>query len=342
MSGASSGAATGATVGTAVSPGVGSLLGAAAGGLLGLAADTWSSDRSREMDQVDYQENQLQNFMYGQQSQRNAASNEVAGLMKAGLNPALAGGANAAPMVGAPMQNKQAPQLNVGMAQLLSGLALQKAQKENVEADTELKGAQKEKVEGESQLNSEQLAQYKEYRQSYASNLTRMYREFAKDDYHFDKSTREAFEFAADELEKDSSEGISAGGMKAMFDYLETRERLLKQVSKEVAASFDFETALASMDPAIVKATASMPVAQRTNLLSLSAQYMENVKLMATSEKLNTKELERVDADVNRIITETKKIYHSDNLQLIDDKQAAKVLWNVGGSAANALLRAKH
>jgi len=326
-SGVASGAATGATVGSAFSPGVGSLLGAAAGGLLGLAADTWSSDRSREMDQADYQENQLQNFMYGQEAQRNAAQNEVSGLLKAGLNPALASGANPAQMVSAPMQNKEAPKLNLGMAQLLSGLRLQEAEIENVEAQTEKTNSEKNRID----LDYEREL---DYDATLSENMPRMLMDLSKDP-RYGVEMQKVFVQAA----KDAEEyGVSAGAVRGIKDYLALRLDQKKKLVEEEQSKFDWNLVIKQIeDPNMVKALVRMPEAQRENLLSASANYMQNIALMVSQGETEKSKQELYATEALKATREAQKIFHSDNAQMHAEKDVQGLMWNIGASFMKAV-----
>lgn len=321
-SNAAAGASTGATVGTAISPGIGSLLGAAAGGLIGFGLDTWSSDRSREMDQEDYQQNQLQNFMYGQEAQRNAASNEVAGLLKAGLNPALAAGANAASMVSAPMQNKEAPKFNPGMAQLLSGLRLQEAQIENVEAQTEKTNAEKNRID----LDYEREL---DYDATLSANMPKMFKDLSNDP-RYGAEMQKMFANAAVDVEKD---GVSAGAVRGIRDFLAMRLDQKRKLIEEEQTKFDWNLVIRQIeDPNLIKALVRMPDAQRENLLAASANYMQNIALMVTQGDTERSKQELYASEALKATRQAQKIFHSDNAQMHSEKDVQGLMWSIGGS----------
>ena len=83
--------------------------------------------------------NQGYNFELSQQAQRNSARNMVEGYKMAGLSPALASGGNFSPasMPSAPMQNKQAPQMDLASAvQAAKAVELADAQSDNLGEQT--------------------------------------------------------------------------------------------------------------------------------------------------------------------------------------------------------------
>lgn len=87
----------------------------------------------------EWRKNQGYNFELSQKAQRNAAKNMVEGYKMAGLSPALASGGNfsPAPMSSAPMQQKQAPQLDlVSAVQAAKAAELADAQQANLGEQT--------------------------------------------------------------------------------------------------------------------------------------------------------------------------------------------------------------
>lgn len=81
-------------------------------------------------------QNMRENFRYSQEAQRNAAVNEVAGLKAAGLSPALANGAAAAPIANSSNGTAQAPSLDPANLLLMAQLHNVEAQTENTQAQT--------------------------------------------------------------------------------------------------------------------------------------------------------------------------------------------------------------
>lgn len=322
MSYAGSGATAGAAVGTAVAPGVGTLIGAAVGGLSGFAADTWSSDRSRELDQENYEKNQLQNFMYGQEAQRNAAQNDVSGLLKAGLNPALASGAAPAPMVSAPLQNKQAPTLNAGMAQLLSGLRLQEAQIENVEADTSIKEEQKDALSIQNQHS-------RDLDETLSENMPRMFREMSQDE-RYSEAERALFARTAKIADE---EGVTVGAVDGINKYLDLRLNQQRKLVEEQSNRLDWNTVIAKVeDPNYVKALVRMPETQRQQLLAASAQYMASVALMTQQSETEKTKREHYAAQALEATRKAQAIFHGDNAQMAKEDDIQGLMWSIGGS----------
>ena len=87
----------------------------------------------------EWRKNQGYNFELSQQAQRNAAKNMVEGYKMAGLSPALAAGGNFSPasMPSAPMQQKQAPQMDlVSAVQAAKAVELADAQENNLAEQT--------------------------------------------------------------------------------------------------------------------------------------------------------------------------------------------------------------
>lgn len=324
---AESGAATGATVGTAFSPGVGTLLGAAAGGLIGLGVDTWSSDRSREKDQEDYQQNQLQNFMYGQEAQRNAASNEVAGLLKAGLNPALAAGANPASMVSAPMQNKEAPKFNPGVAQLLSGLRLQEAQTQNLEATSKKADAEAESIKIDNNNKKhrdaligvymdEELAQLQMLFQSDSklSGLIGMLREMPKSE-----GALNAYEHVIQMLPK------TYGARADLFEQ-NLRQRIAGYRDVISSSPSDQPDTLGQYKNEFLKSLITMDTTQQQKTIAdMSKLYAETDNIKQVLE-LTKQQTEYTKEDIERIKALTQQVRNADIRSLVDNGEYGKAL----------------
>lgn len=149
-----------------------------------------------EDEQAFYRKNQQQNFELSQQAQKNAASNTVEGLKQAGLSPALAAGMpQVAPMTQAPMQNKS---LNShGLADVFSSinmLELQKAQKENLDAQSDKLAADAEATRIKNVRESNANDTYDKYVRSTMENWKKqnpqnaaLYDEILKDEGQFTK-----------------------------------------------------------------------------------------------------------------------------------------------------------
>lgn len=99
-------------------------------------ANSLLQQRAAAKNQEYNRQNMRENFRYSQEAQRMAPVNEVAGLKAAGLSPALANGAAAAPIANSSNGTAQAPQLDPANLLLMAQLKNVEAQTQNTQAQT--------------------------------------------------------------------------------------------------------------------------------------------------------------------------------------------------------------
>ena len=156
-----------------------------------------------DREQKNYEKNQAQNFKYSQEAQRNAAANTVEGLQKAGLSPALAAGMpQAAPMSQSPMQNKQAPQMDMA-SMFIAGkqLELQDAEKANLEQQARKLKITNDRMESEdAQYNTLLLNTVEQWKEKAPkdSTLQKLYDDILQRPEKFTKGTFDALKDATD------------------------------------------------------------------------------------------------------------------------------------------------
>ena len=111
------------------------IIAAAMGAAAGQMANTAAQSSMNKAEARAWRGNQGYNYELSQDAQKNAAKNMVEGYKMAGLSPALAAGGNFSPasMPSAPMQNKQAPQMDLASAlQAAKAAELSDAQQANL------------------------------------------------------------------------------------------------------------------------------------------------------------------------------------------------------------------
>lgn len=119
------------------------------GSIMQAAHGYYSQKNLARQQQANYLKNLAQSYEYGQEGQRNAASNAVQGYRKAGMSPALASAGNfSAPAVSAPLGSASSPHVDNGIASAFV---------QGVEADT-----RKKQVAINDSLAVSEIAQRKE------------------------------------------------------------------------------------------------------------------------------------------------------------------------------------
>ena len=98
-------------------------------------ANEWYAKDAARRNQKYYRENMQANYNISQQAQRNAAKNEVEGLRKAGLSPALADGAAGAPQVSAAGGTQEPAKLDPSNLLLMAQIKNLESQTEKNEAE---------------------------------------------------------------------------------------------------------------------------------------------------------------------------------------------------------------
>lgn len=151
-----------------------------------------------------YQRNQRQAFNYSQEAQKNAIPNQVAGLLAAGMSPALAAGqpSTAAPMASTPMQNKNlSPNDMASMIGSFSQAKLQESQEANLDEQTrKLKIANDRAQNEDSEYNKLISNMVADWRKKIPDDsiLQGVYDEIEKNPEKFSKGTFDALKDATD------------------------------------------------------------------------------------------------------------------------------------------------
>ena len=132
------------------------LLGAAAGALAGGGIDSIFSKASADQSYEYNRRLQKHDQEWQEKMRATQYQTTVEDMQKAGINPAVAlsGGASLSSQGGGSSASAQAPTANAtqagaNLAEVMQATALTKAQKENIEADTEMKDAQSGKTREE-------------------------------------------------------------------------------------------------------------------------------------------------------------------------------------------------
>lgn len=272
--------------------------------------------------QAYYRQNMQANYLLSQQAQRNAARNEVEGLRAAGLNPALADGAAGAPQVAAAGGTEQAAQFDPANMLIRGQMKLQKAQIENVEADTSIKEEQKDALSIQNQHS-------RDLDETLSENMPRMFKEMSQDE-RYSEAERALFARTARIAEE---EGVTVGAVDGINRYLDLRLNQQRKLVEEQSNRLDWNTVIAKVeDPNYVKALVRMPETQRQQLLSASAQYMASVALMTQQGETEKSKREQYAAQALEATRKAQAIFHGDNAQMAKEDDIQGLMWSIGGS----------
>lgn len=272
-----------------------------------------------ENEQANYRKNQQQNFELSQQAQKNAASNTVEGLKRAGLSPALAAGMpQAAPMASAPMQNKA---LNShGLADMfgaLSTLKLQKAQEENLNAQTE-----KQKI-----LNNRMASEDDQSKDAMLNVLNRLkesYKESGLNPRGLDSmitylespdSPYDAGRFAADlkalDFEKALSKNLS-GDIDDALETLISQKKISEDVAFDIANMSHSQRRLLAKQVELAIKEMALISAQTSETSSRDAVNVSKLASMSEERKKLQKEQDFIEQEAKRSKATTDNIKNGD------------------------------
>ena len=272
-----------------------------------------------DREQKNYEKNQAQNFKYSQEAQKNAAANTVEGLQKAGLSPALAAGMpQVAPMSQAPMQNKQAPQMDMA-SMFVAGkqLELQDAEKANLEVQTE-----KQKI-----LNNRMVSeddQSKDSMLGVAQRLKDAYKKAGLDVKALDSmitylespdSPYDAGRFAADvkalDFEKTLSKNL-AGDIDDALDVLISQKKISEDIASDITSMSHSQRKLLARQVELAIKEMALLSAQASETSSRDAVNVSKLASMSEERKKLQKEQDFIEQETKRSKANTDNIKNAD------------------------------
>lgn len=278
-----------------VDPLIGSaLVGAAASGISTLA-NGFMQQRAAAYNQEMYEKNTAANYMYSQQSQRNAARNEVEGLRAAGLSPVFADGSAAASAASGSAGTAQAPNFDVANMLAFAQLKNLQAQTDKTKADAESTEIDNEIKKGENSTIGQNMARF--YKRLAENTTDEDLKKFYLEQFDFaergdfNRGNYDAFIKALD-LEGKPEEAIQRRLDKRLSAWL--AELRWNDAKGKTSSDSEFVRALASLDARqsdVLAETAAKLAAERKNVekdteltgekINLTKEQIEQVKAAA-------------------------------------------------------------
>lgn len=268
----------------------------AAGAELGkTAVNAFLTQRAAAYNQRVNESNMRRNFMYSQLAQQNAAANEAAGLKRAGLSPALANGAAAAPIAASSSGTAQPVHFDPANLLLL-------AQVKNVEADTNVKNT-------EAAANRQALGEKQTAGMTASLNLHMHFSNLAENTS--DSSLKAFYQSMADEAKEAGRFALGAQDSLRNFQQLraesfESAERIIKSRLSALIAEGQLNKALPHGD--FFDKLVDLPQREYDKLLGEIAKLaaekknLEALEALATQQKSLTEEQQRqVEAMAKRL-----------------------------------------
>lgn len=258
-------------------------------------ANEWYAKDAARRNQKYYRENMQANYNISQQAQRNAAKNEVEGLRKAGLSPALADGAAGAPQVSAAGGTQEPAKMDPSNLLLM-------AQIKNLESQTK-------KNEAEAANTNQKTGEAQTAGKSASRNLYNFYQTLSEET---DDPNLRDFYIA---MSKDAQEAgeLASGALASSAQFNEFYAASFEAKKRSIEARFDALIAEGRKDKAIKKGdwfdeVVNLPYKQVRKIGAEIAEIganEENLKVLKklneAKEKLTQEEMKRVEAMKKRL-----------------------------------------
>ena len=297
-----------------------SFLGSFGSSLLTSELNMFNQKRLNQQQQAYYRENAQQQYKFGQQAQKNAAVNSVAGMKAAGINPLTAGGSFSPAQSGsAPLGTSSVPQADSPFPQMIEAINAKtqlanaetnrinaETQQSAVESQNELRGVQKETADVDlARKQAEDDTMDKFLRNSFAA---------------WQKSQNPIIKAAGDSVaaELAANDGQfnkgSLQGFANLRDFLVDAEKTLEKIE---TAKLGAEVANLQRTTAGIKASiAAMPAAK-------IAEIRQNIAESLTKMAVNNQSVEKMSSEIGKILIEAQVISNSDWMTLQQNGNAA-------------------
>lgn len=248
-----------------------------------------------------YEKNQRDMYLYGQEAQRNAAVNQVAGLKAAGLSTALASGAQGmqTAVASMPQSNPKAPAPNPQNALLGSASLMQATQAEANAAEADLK---REQERGQRIANDNAEGANYTFNAGYDVALD----EAIADAAAVGDTRSISFLVRLRDLNKNIIK--TKGDWDALVDVLKVYQNSPRVLADRTNALFEREVGqVALQNPVIASARAFRPVLENKLLAAKFNEAMAMTAKLATDADVNKASIEKLGADIDLIASEIGK-----------------------------------
>lgn len=272
---------------------------------LSAAYNEISQQSAERRAQRNYEKNAKMQFEFAQQAERNSAANQKYGLMAAGLSPALASEGRFSGVVGnsAPLQAAQGQKIDpLTMSELMN----QKTQRELMDEERRNKEIINDRMSDENATYDVNLRNWVD---------SQLKREDINDDY---RSWLEAM--------RDNSQSYSKGTYDALSSYVELPAKIQQKVLEKADAEFKTEVLDAKQKLQSYKWIAAMDYAQWERLVSDSAQIQMNTSLLSAKVGLTRHEANKLMAETQKLIEETKLISNNNVVELWTNQEWKKLM----------------
>lgn len=277
--------------------------------------------------QQDYnRENMQKSFEYQQQAERNTALNRLVGLKQSGFSTALANGGNfttAASPASVPSSAALNPRSNLKM----SSVELASAANQAAQADVAKEQARALRISNENQESANATS---DLNARYVLNLWKQEAD-AKGDNGYSCFLQGLI---------DESHSYDVGSVKALMEFSpEQIQARVSEANKRIseAQRDDFIAQFQTSSPLVFNALSKMPLEQYRQLQSLSSKLVAEKQLLNSEKDLTDEKKNEVSANILKIYQETKKLFHSDDLALLEEEGLGTVIAKLGMESVSSL-----
>lgn len=309
-----------------MSPMIGSALVGGAASLVGNGIQYLTQKNYNRQARSDYEKHAKQQFLYGQQAQRNAAVNEVRGMRQAGLNPALVDNGNFQASVGsaAPMQQSSAsaPDFSAGISALMNAVTNRfNADTNKQNADTQLSSVNSQNALRDEQRESvvRENAREDSYDMTISKNFDAVQKSLSSSSNPIEKALGDALaKEMYDEEGKRNDEVFTSGALRGYRDFLEAQSSMQSSAESVLRSKLGQQVLAAQIsDEQVRRALENMPIAQYSQLLAFTQQALSAIMLNSAKTDWTKQDLEKLRTEIQKIAADTDLAQNKDWLTLL-------------------------
>lgn len=329
-------------------PLVGSALIGSATSLVGSGVQYLTQKNYNRQARSDYEKHAKQQFEFGQQAQRNAAVNNIIGLRRAGLNPALAqsGEYQAAASSSAPMQQSSAsaPDFSAGIAALMNAVTNRfNADTNKQNADTQLSSVDSQNALRDEQRESVVRENSREdsYDMTINKNFDAVQKSLSASSNPIEHALGEALaKEMYDENGERNDDIFTSGALRGYRDFLDSQSSMQSSAESVLRSKLGQEVLAAQIsDFQVCEALKNMPVAQYSQLLAFAQQALSSIVLNSAKTDWTRQDLEKLQTEIQKIAADTDLAQNKDWLTLLRNGDflfgIARILGNAVGEVSD-------
>lgn len=307
-----------------------SVLPSVAVGALDLAGNSFLQDKAQHY----YKENQHQLFRLQQQSQVNAAYNEVEGLRRAGLSTALAGSPTAMSIgaVSSPQASSHAPAPESGFGKVDAERALMEQSMRLSQAEINLKNAQ---AEEQNLINRDLAANQGMASTIWGATLNAMANRAEDMEQFADAEFIRSLKAVGNELR-------TTGGLDALVHGLQSMGAYSMNYAEARSAVLSSEVLDEQLNKDMASELAIAPFLQNNVWRAQYKELCAQAALFYSDIEVNKHQVKVLDEQVNNLVALTKKTYTEDKQIRNNDSVTAMVEGNEDVIRANIVQGVGH